>query len=60
MSLKYSKDNSQTDLPFNTFLNLSYVIILLQYYLTGRRIGFNEDIKATLQMMATYIVVFAG
>ncbi len=60
MSLNFSNDFAQTALPFNTFLTLSYVIILLQYYLRGRRIGFNEDIKATLQMLATYIVVFAG
>ncbi|MDG4522331.1 low temperature requirement protein A [Streptococcus suis] len=60
MSLNFSNDFAQTALPFNTFLTLSYVIILLQYYLRGRRIGFNEDIKATLQMLATYIAVFAG
>lgn len=59
MSLNFSNDFAQTALPFNTFLTLSYVIILLQYYLRGRRIGFNEDIKATLQMLATYIASFA-
>lgn len=39
MSLNFSNDFAQTALPFNTFLTLSYVIILLQYYLRGRRIG---------------------
>ncbi|HFH9945740.1 TPA: low temperature requirement protein A [Streptococcus suis] len=60
MSLNFSNDFEATALPFNSFLTLSYILIFLQYYLRGRRIGFNEDIKATLQMLATYIAIFAG
>lgn len=60
MSLNFSNDFEKTALPFNAFLTLSYVLIFVQYYLRGRRIGFNVDIKATLQMLATYIAIFAG
>lgn len=60
MSLNFSNDFEKTALPFNAFLTLSYVLIFLQFYLRGRRIGFNQDIKATLQMLATYITTFAA
>ncbi|MDG3136336.1 low temperature requirement protein A [Streptococcus suis] len=60
MSLNFSNDFEATALPFNAFLTLSYILIFLQYYLRGRRIGFNEDIKATLQMLASDIAIFAG
>ncbi|HFI0641423.1 TPA: low temperature requirement protein A, partial [Streptococcus suis] len=60
MSLNFSNDFEATALPFSTFLTLSYVLIFVQNYLRGRRIGFNEDIKATLQMLASYIAIFAG
>lgn len=59
MSLNFSNDFEATALPFNAFLTLSYIIIFLQYYLRGRRIGFNEDIKATMHMLIYYIATFA-
>ncbi|HFI0216749.1 TPA: low temperature requirement protein A [Streptococcus suis] len=59
LSLNFSNDFEATALPFNAFLTLSYIIIFLQYYLRGRRIGFNEDIKATMHMLIYYIATFA-
>lgn len=59
LSLHFSNHFELTALPFNIFLTLSYVFIFLQYYLRGRKIGFNEDIKATLHMLVYYIATFA-
>ncbi|HEM3664047.1 TPA: low temperature requirement protein A [Streptococcus suis] len=59
MSLNFSNDFEATALPFNAFLTLSYAIILLQYYLRGRKIGFADDIKATMHMLVYNIATFA-
>lgn len=59
LSLNFSNDYQLTALPFNVCLALSYLLIFLQYYLRGRRIGMNEDIKATLHMLTYYIATFS-
>ncbi len=46
--LNFSNSFEAMALPFNILLMLSYVLIFLQYYLRGRRIGCYEDIKVTL------------
>ncbi|HFU4203385.1 TPA: low temperature requirement protein A [Streptococcus suis] len=59
LSLNFNNEFELTALPFNAFLTLSYVLIFLQYFLRGRKIGFNEDIKATMHMLIYYIATFA-
>lgn len=58
LSLNFSNDFEQTALPFNIFLALSYVLISLQYYLRGRKIGFTDDIKNSIYLYGSFILVF--
>lgn len=58
LSLTFSHDFEATALPFTIFLNLSYSILCLQYYLRGRKIGFTADIKNSLYMFGIYVLVF--
>lgn len=58
LSLNVSHDFEATALPFTIFLTLSYLLICLQYYLRGRKIGFTADIKNSLYMFGIYVLVF--
>ncbi|CYU39074.1 putative low temperature requirement A protein [Streptococcus suis] len=58
LSLNFSHDFEATALPFTLFLTLSYLLICLQYYLRGRKIGFTADIKNSLYMLGIYVLVF--
>lgn len=58
LSLNVSHDFEATALPFTIFLTLSYLLLCLQYYLRGRKIGFTADIKHSLYMLGIYLLVF--
>ncbi|HEM3198740.1 TPA: low temperature requirement protein A [Streptococcus suis 14A] len=58
LSLNFSHDFEATALPFTIFLTLSYLLICLQYYLRGRKIGFTADMKHSLYMFGIYLLVF--
>lgn len=58
LSLNFSHDFEATALPFTIFLTLSYLLLCLQYYLRGRKIGFTADIKNSLYMFGIYVLVF--
>ncbi|WP_161945374.1 low temperature requirement protein A, partial [Streptococcus suis] len=57
LSLNFSHDFEATALPFTIFLTLSYLLLCLQYYLRGRKIGFTADIKNSLYMFGIYVLV---
>lgn len=60
LSLNFSTDYETTALPFNIFLTLAYLLIFLQYYLRGKKIGFNRDIKLSLVIFASHVFFFGS
>ncbi|VUW95285.1 Bacterial low temperature requirement A protein (LtrA) [Streptococcus constellatus] len=43
-------------IAFNIFLALVYGVIAIQYYLKGRALGFNKDIKLSIVLLGIYIL----
>ncbi|MGT2929676.1 low temperature requirement protein A [Streptococcus dentasini] len=41
---------------FNWLLIACYVVILIQYYLKGRHLGFNRDMKVSMGLLCIYIL----
>ncbi|MGT2799111.1 low temperature requirement protein A [Streptococcus marmotae] len=58
LGLHFSMDFKSHALPFNFFSFLSYIIILLQYILRGRKIGFNTKIRQSILYTASLVISF--
>ena len=51
-NLEVLANNQLTVISFNSFLILAYLTIALQYYLKGRKLGFNRVMKFHIRLLA--------
>ncbi|BAQ24499.1 low temperature requirement protein A [Streptococcus troglodytae] len=53
----YLRNHYSNVLVFNSMLILCYGTIALQYYLKGRKLGFNQDIKTSIGLLIAYMLL---